>query len=75
MHEEMQKSFLAGKEVPLHCMPGPYLSVACLYKLQIGPHKDKNDFGLSAMINFGSYIGGMLHVPQLGLKLKYVFHS
>ncbi|KLO11953.1 hypothetical protein SCHPADRAFT_941602 [Schizopora paradoxa] len=71
LYEEVEKSFRAGKQVGEDIMPGPYLSVAYLYKLQVGIHKDENDFGLSAMVNFGSYTGGNLHVPQLGLKLKY----
>ncbi|KLO07948.1 hypothetical protein SCHPADRAFT_944832 [Schizopora paradoxa] len=71
LYAEVEKDFKAGKQVAKHIMPGPYLSVAYLYKLQVGIHRDTNDYGLSAMVNFGSYTGGNLHVPQLGLKLKY----
>lgn len=70
MHKEMMRSFLAGRYT--HVMPGPYLGIACLYKLPVSLHKDRHDFELSGMMNAGDYVGGILHVPQLGLKFRYV---
>lgn len=64
----MERSYKAGSV--LDDFPAPYMTVALLYKLQVGLHCDKDDFGLSAMVNAGSYSGGNLIVPDLGLKLE-----
>lgn len=68
LFSEMMKSAKATRLLPK--MFGPFQTLAILYKLQIGLHNDSKDFGLTAMTNFGSYTGGALIIPVLGLKCR-----
>src|SRR6202453_4889856 len=48
--------------------PGPWLSRALVYKLQVKPHRDALDGGPTVMFNMGQYEGGRLYNPCLDLK-------
>ncbi len=49
--------------------PGPWIARAIVWKLQVYTHQDGLDDGPTAIFNCGSYGGGELYLPDLGLKL------
>lgn len=53
--------------------PGPWVGRAVVYKLQVNNHVDGLDDGPTAVFNFGYYTGGEMYLPDLRLKLEWVF--
>lgn len=61
------KSFAAGRS---HSeAEGVFLGSALVYKLQVKMHRDGKDLFLCGITNAGQYIGAILVIPQLGLKI------
>jgi|SRR5258707_7707321 hypothetical protein len=68
-HEKYKPAFAAGRWVESD--PGPWLGRAIVYKLQVDIHVDGLDDGPAAIFNVGSFTGGKLNIPDLGLVLEY----
>lgn len=66
-HEKYRKAFEAG--VWVRADPGPFLGRAIVWKLQVEPHRDGLDAGPAICFPLGSFTGGALYLPDLGLKL------
>lgn len=49
--------------------PGIMLGKVCLWKLQVGVHRDSKDF-LCAIFNTGEYVGGAAVFPDIGMRFK-----
>ena len=50
--------------------PGPWIGRAIVWKLPVRTHVDGLDEGPTAIFNVGSYTGGKLYLPDLGVKLE-----
>jgi hypothetical protein len=67
-HKKYKRAFVAGRWTTSD--PGPWLGRAIVYKLQVDAHVDGLDDGPAAIFNVGSYTGGKLNLPDLGLVLE-----
>lgn len=50
--------------------PGPFLGRAIVWKLPVELHKDGLDDRPTIIFDCGSYTGGILYLPDLGLSLQ-----
>lgn len=69
-----KKAFLAGRWY--RTLPGPWLGMAVVYKLQTHVHVDQGD-GLLPVAIFcvGQFTGGFLEMPDLNLRFLQVSFS
>lgn len=71
-YKKYKKVFDAG--VWERADPGPFLGRALVWKLQVEPHRDGLDAGPAVCFPLGSFTGGELYFPDLGLKLRCKSH-
>ena len=67
----LQRSYTKGQwyqDVEESC----FLGLATIWKLQVDVHIDQGDYELSVITCAGSFTGGGLYLPDLGLHLRYV---
>ena len=69
-YNEYAEAFEAGKWVQQD--PGPFLMRAVVYKLEVKLHHDGRDGGPTVTFPVGSFQGGHMEIPTLGVRYQYV---